>query len=91
MLAKISPTSPRGSMPEPDEQPVADAAEQPETGHDLADRCHDDERADEQQQARVAERVEVGVDADLQEEHRDEEMARPARARGACARPARCR
>ena len=37
MLAKIRPTSPRGSMPEPDEQSVADAAEHPEAGDELAD------------------------------------------------------
>ena len=34
-----------------------------------------DQAADEQQEARVAERAQVGVHADLEEEHRDEEVA----------------
>ena len=54
-----------GEHPEPDEEPVADAAEQAEAGGDLADDRDDDQRGDEREQARVAERVEVGVHADL--------------------------
>ena len=54
-----------GQHAEPDEEPIADAAEEPEPGGDLADARNDDQCADQGEEARVAERVEVGVDPDL--------------------------
>ena len=46
-----------GKHPEPDDQPVAHAAEQAEAGHELADRRDRHEAGDEQQEARVGERA----------------------------------
>ena len=65
-----------GQHPEPDHEPVADAAEQPEPGDELADAGHDARaRAMSARRLGSRERAEVGVDADLQEEHGDEQVA----------------
>ena len=65
---------PAGEHAEADEEPVADSAEHPRAGGDLPHARHDDERADQEEEVRVTERVQVGVHSDLEEEHRDEQV-----------------
>ena len=64
-----------GEHPEADQEPVPDAAEQAHAGDELAEAGHDAEHRDEGEEVGVGERVEVGLDADLEEEDRDEQVA----------------
>ena len=74
-MAKISPTSPRGSMPRPMSGLSPGVPMAPSGDSSLPTTATTSRIAGVAQHLGAAEGRDVGVDADLQEEHRDEEVA----------------
>ena len=73
MLAKMRPTSPRGIMPMPTDEPIECPAEHAERAGLLADDRGERQQRGEAEHARLSERGEVDAHAHEHEEHRHEE------------------
>ena len=73
-VAKIKPDLAARDHADADEQPVARAAEQPGRGHELADDGDGEQHGGDAEHLPVGHRLDVGVDADLEEEHGDEQV-----------------
>ena len=75
MLAKIRPTSPRGIMPRPISSLSARVPDRAQRRRDLAHHSDHRQHRGQPEHARLGHRPEVGVDADLHEEDRDQDVA----------------